>query len=247
MAGAGAGQAPATGDNPQALHSSSGGVQPLHSSSADGSSSVGEPAQLPGSPGKPVQLQEITKPTTGGAAACEPVPAALVQPCHPQAGSPAAPPQPVPAKPSGPSGRRAQPGRQCKQRGCCTGLRRLLAPYCGRCFGRASSTGASPSMAGGHVRQPSHWDQESWAPSSGSCGSSPTSTSAASLPGLTAAAAPGSSAPAPASQQQRCGTREGMVETMDSAPCDVLAGSLPGAEESTPTLHPMSAGRWAGV
>ena len=92
MAGAGAGQAPATGDNPQALHSSSGGVQPLHSSSADGSSSVGEPAQLPDSPGKPVPLQEITKPTTGGAAAREPVPAALVQPCHPQAGSPAAPP-----------------------------------------------------------------------------------------------------------------------------------------------------------
>ena len=171
----------------------------------------------------------------------------LLQPCQPQAVCPAAPPQPVPAKPSGPTGRRAQPGRQRKQRGCCTGLRRLLAPYCGRCFGRAPSTGASPSMAGGHVRQPSHWDRDSWAPSSGSCGSSPTCTSAASLPGLIAAAAPCSSAPAPASQQHRSGTGEGMVETMDSAPSDVPAGSLPGAEESTPTLHTKPASRWAGV
>ena len=120
-------------------------------------------------------------------------------------------------------------------------------PTAAGALGAHPSTGASPSMAGGHVRQPSHWDRDSWAPSSGSCGSSPTSTSAASLPGLVAAAAPGSSALAPASQQHMSGTGEGMAVTMDSAPSDMRAGSLPGAEESTSTLHPKPASRWAGV
>lgn len=234
-------------EQPTALYSSSGSVEPLPSSGADASSTAEPPAQLPSGAGEPLPFKETSNATTGSATAGEPAAAALVQPCHPQAGNPAGPPQPAPAKPAGTSGRRAQPGKQRKQRGCCTSLRRLLAPCCGGCFGRAPSTGVSPLMTGSRASQPSHWERESWAPSTGSCSSSPSSTSAASLRGLIAAAAPGSSATAPASQQQERGTGEGRGRAMDSAPCEVPAGSLPGAEESTPPLLPTSSSRWASV
>ena len=222
--GTGAGQAPATGDQHMSADEAEGGHRPgqppCGMSRADDSRTPEQPIQVHSSEslansgaddssgaGDPQPLKDITEATGGSAAADEPAAAALVQPCHPQAGSPAAPPQPVPAKPRGTSERRAQPGQQRKQRGCCARLRRLLAPCCGGRFGHAPSTGVSPSMAGSRGRQPSRWDRDSWKTSTG----------------------------------------EGMGRVMDSASCEVPAGSLPGAEDSTPTLVPTSADRWAGV